>query len=575
MKIFIQFWLFLDRKQKFFFLIIVLLSSIQTILEMMGIAAAIPFVTYLLKPESFSELTFISNFVNLDFVVSKNLIVYFCLVFFSIFLIKNMVIILTNKIIFDFIFSFRSKLFSTLLNNILNQEYLFFVNTGMSKIFNDTFNEIQNFVFSVVRPIIKLVTEILVSAGIFLLIVLLGNFDGLLLIIPMIILVALILKRVNRSIKTWSKIRISSTEKIIETNYNLVNGIKEIILFEKTKFIIERFNNALKSLKQVDTNNNVISSFPKVLLEQTVILIFITIIILMHFQGQNNDKIIIILSFYLAAAYRLVPSMNLIFVSYQSLKFGKPSANRIMEYYNLKKENEIVNNESSNDAMKFHKNLELKNVNFSYRSDNRVLENCNININKNNIIGIFGESGSGKSTFINLLTSLITPNSGDILIDKQIVKSSNDFRKYKNLFSITSQDTFLIEGTIKDNILFGTNSEFSLEKMNKAIKFANLENVIDKLPDGIDSNIGSTFKQLSSGQKQRISIARSIYSERDILIFDEATNALDEDNERIIFKNLKELKQRKTIIIISHNKENLKICDKIFEFKNKTLEEIL
>ena len=178
-------------------------------------------------------------------------------------------------------------------------------------------------------------------------------------------------------------------------------------------------------------------------------------------------------------------------------------------------------------------------------------------------------------TFINLLTSLIKPNSGDILIDKQIVKSSNDFRKYKNLFSITSQDTFLIEGTIKDNILFGTNSEFSLEKMNKAIKFANLENIIDKLPDGIDSNIGSTFKQLSSGQKQRISIARSIYSERDILIFDEATNALDEDNERIIFKNLKELKQRKTIIIISHNKENLKICDKIFEFKNKTLEEIL
>ena len=113
MKIFSQFWLFLDRKQKFFFLIIVLLSSIQTILEMMGIAAAIPFVTYLLKPESFSELTFISNFLNLDFVASKNLIVYFCLVFFSIFLIKNIVIILTNKIIFNFIFLSDQNFFDT------------------------------------------------------------------------------------------------------------------------------------------------------------------------------------------------------------------------------------------------------------------------------------------------------------------------------------------------------------------------------------------------------------------------------------------------------------------------------
>ena len=189
-------------------------------------------------------------------------------------------------------------------------------------------------------------------------------------------------------------------------------------------------------------------------------------------------------------------------------------------------------------------------------------------------MGIFGESGSGKSTLINLITSLIQPNSGDILLDGKIIQSSKTSENLKTYFSITSQDTFLIEGSIKDNILFGTNSEFSNEKMNIAIKFANLQNMLNKLPDHLDSNIGSTFKQLSSGQKQRISIARAIYSNRDILIFDEATNALDEDNERIIFKNIKDLKEDKTIIIISHNKENLKICDKIYEFKNNTLEEI-
>ena len=542
---------------------------------MLGIAAAIPFVTYLLKPESFDEFIFFSNYLNFGSIDEKNVILILCIVFFSIFLIKNVIIVLTNRIIFNFIFSFRSKFFSNVLEKILYQDYLFFVNKGMTKIFNDTFNEIQNFVYNVIRPIIKLMTEILVSIGIFFLIVLLGNFEGLLLIFPLLILVGLILKRVNRSIKDWSKTRISSNEKIIETNYNLVNGIKEIILFEKTRLIIDRFKNALNSLKYVDINNNVISTFPKILLEQTVILIFITIIILMHLQGQNNDSIIVILSFYLAAAYRLVPSMNVIFVSYQQLKFGKPSINKILEYYNLKKENKYSNSDDLLDKIQVKKNISLKNIYFGYNSSTQVIKNCNLTINKNEIVGIFGPSGSGKSTVIYLLTSLIKPNVGDIFVDDTKLNSPENYRRYKNLFSITSQDTFLIEGTIKENILFGTNSKISEEKLRNSIKFANLEEMIDKLPNGVESNIGSTFKQLSSGQKQRLSIARSFYSDRDILIFDEATNALDENNEKVIFENIKELKSKKTVIIISHNKENLKNCDKVFEFKNKTLQEIL
>ena len=570
MDVFKTFWNFLDNKKKIFFFVIVFFSIIQTIFEMIGIAAAIPFVTYLLKPESLKDLPYISNYLDINNISSEgNLMIIFCLIFFSIFLIKNFIIIFTNKISYNFIYSFRSNLFSNLLQKILHQEFLFFVKKGISKIFNTTFNEVNMFSVNIIRPFIIMLTELLVSIGILFLIIITGNVKGLILIFPAMVFVGLILKSLNKSIKSWALIRIENNEKIINYNLNLINGIKEILIFGKIKKIVEQFNNSLKSLEIVDVKNGVVTSYPKVLLEQSVILIFIVIILLMNRMGETNDDIIVILSFYLAAAYRLVPSINKIFISYQQIKFGKPSIAKIMEYYNLEKVNKFIENQ--NNSIGFQNKIILKNISFSYQKDREIIKNLNLEILKNKIVGISGKSGSGKSTIVNLLTGLIKPSEGKIIIDKKNITNPIDLRIYQNLFSITSQDTYLVDGTIKDNIIFGSNEQNSLDKLEFAIKFAQLESMINESSDGIETYIGSSIKQLSSGQKQRISIARAIYSDRSILIFDEATNALDQENEKIIINNLANLKLKKTIIIISHNPDNLKICDTIFKLENKYL----
>ena len=567
-----NFWKLLENKQKVLFLIIIFFSLIQAILEMIGIAAAIPFVTFLLKPETIAEIDIISKYIQpSQLIITDQLILIFCLIFFSIFLIKNLVIVITNKIIYNFIFTFRSKLFLDLLNNILHQEFLFFVKRGISKIFNTTFNEVNIFSINIVKPLIILFSELLVSFGILFLIVITGNIDGLILIFPIMVAVGLILKKINKSIKNWALTRIDNNEKIINYNFNLAHGIKEILIFGKIKNIVDQFNNSIESLREVDVKHNVVTSYPKVLLEQAVILIFILIILLMNFYGVENNNIIITLSFYLAAAYRLVPSINKIFVSYQQIKFGKPSIPRVMEYRNLKKTNIFFDEKNLLKTLSFEKEIRLKNINFNYDNNSNVVENLDLEIKKNQIIGISGESGIGKSTIINILTSLLKVKKGEIFVDDNHVNSQADFRKYQNLFSISSQDTYLLDGTIKENIIFGYDNNFSKERFDNAIKFSRLENTINNLPNGIETFVGSTIKQLSSGQKQRISIARSIYSDRKILIFDEATNGLDEENEKIIFNNLKKLKSNKTIIIISHNPKNLSICDEIYQIKNKKL----
>ena len=242
-----------------------------------------------------------------------------------------------------------------------------------------------------------------------------------------------------------------------------------------------------------------------------------------------------------------------------------------MEYYNLKKTNKFIENYETNNSLEFENKITLKNISFNYKNDKNIFKDLNLEISKNKIIGIVGESGSGKSTIVNLLTGLIKAQKGNIIIDEKEINDPLNLRRYQNLFSITSQDTYLIDGSIRDNIIFGSNKKISNDRIKSSIKFARLDTTINDLPDGMDTYIGSNIKQLSSGQKQRISIARSIYSDREILIFDEATNALDKENEKNIFENLKNLKAKKTIIIISHDQDNLKICDYILRVENKKL----
>ena len=575
MKVISTFWQFLDSKKKITFFIIIILSIVQTFLEMVGIAAAIPFVTLLLRPEALSEIKIISNFIDIKkYSVDENLIIFFCGIFFLIFLIKNILIFFTNKLIYNFVFSLRSDLFSNLMNKILHQEYLFFVKKGISKIFNITFNEVNIFSTIFVQPLIILFTELFVTFGIIFLVIITGNKDSLLLIIPVLVFVILLLKYFNRSIKKWAKIRIESNENIVNSNLNLVYGIKEILLYGKIKDTLKQFNRTLHSLQDIDIKNSTISTVPKILLEQSVILIFIIIIILMGYFDKTNDQIIIILSFYLAAAYRLVPSINKIFVTYQQIKFGKPSIPKIMEFFELKKNNLIFNTPDFSQPLNFEKFVKLENIKFNYEDREDLFDELNLTIYKNKITGIQGESGTGKSTIINILTGLIKPREGKIIIDEQIQDFSEKIRKYQNLFSVTSQDSYLLNGSIKENIIFGSTTELSNEKIDQALNFSCLKETISDFPDGIESQIGHSLKQLSSGQKQRISIARSIYNNRSILIFDEATNALDEKNEKMIFDNIKKLKGKKTIIIISHNLENLKICDRVFKLENKKLTEI-
>jgi ABC-type bacteriocin/lantibiotic exporter with double-glycine peptidase domain len=403
---------------------------------------------------------------------------------------------------------------------------------------------------------------------ILILIIFYGFFDIFIILIPSIIFLSVILKYNNNNIKKWSNQRAELAEKQIGMSYRFVNGIKEVLLSGYIKDIVENFKKLMMRMAIIETKINTVQAVPKGLLEFAAIFIFSLSLIYLNKMGYSSEETIVILSFYLAVAYRIIPSLNKIFVSYQQLKFGKPSYNLLQYYFNLKEEN--VFNEKINSSIKniFKKKIILKNIEFDYFRREKFFENEIFEIEKFDKIGIYGESGSGKSTLLNIITFLIKPTKIQLLIDGNKYSDKWKIRDYQNLFSYISQDTFLINDSIKQNILIGSNIDnLDNQKLNEAIKFAKLNNFINKTKNGMETNVGEGLKTISSGQRQRIAIARLYYNQKEILIFDEATNALDEKNEKEIIENIMNL-FNKTIILVSHNVNNLKKCNKIYKIEN-------
>jgi ABC-type bacteriocin/lantibiotic exporter with double-glycine peptidase domain len=283
-------------------------------------------------------------------------------------------------------------------------------------------------------------------------------------------------------------------------------------------------------------------------------------------QSDLNEFLPLLATF-TVASLRLFPISNSFLSNIITIRANKNSIDRLHQVkkslidVRLKKDEKDFNNI---EFEKF-KNLKISNLYFRYNKENRyIFKNLNLTFESEKVVGIFGESGSGKSTLVDLITGILIPDSGYIKInDKDL---NENLILIKKLTSYMPQQIFLIDGTIQENIALGEDKEnINNEKLFGSIKKAELDNLINDLPEGIHTKIGDNGIRLSGGQRQRIGLARSFYFEKQILILDEATNALDELIERSILDNIIKNKKNSLIIIISHNKETLKECDEIYE----------
>ena len=515
---------------------------------------------YTLELNIFSTIYLIGNSQD-----SRLLIILF---FFFLYIFKAFFLVFFNMKLNRFLTDTISNVNERIYSSYLNLEYDNFLNKNISNTVQIIQQESYG-LFFYLRAIITTVVDAVFFISVYLFLLILEPLGTAVLSISLVILYAFFYFLVLRSNMSWGKERVNSdlnlSKLVIESLGSLLNiriGNKEE--FFESFFIKESRNKSLVHSKQLTYEQ-----MPRFFLEIILLISVVSFIAILNLRNYDQGEFLTIIGILVAASIRLIPSINSVISSISIIKYRYSSLDLVYNelFENVRNSMRLSNQES----ISFESNLKLTDIEFSYNNNNsKILDKLNLRINKGSFIGIVGESGSGKSTLINLLCGLLSPSSGEILSDNLSIYQN--LRAWQSMIGYVGQKTFLLDESIAANIAFGVkNDEIDYEKVQSCIKAVKLEPLMKKLKLGMDTSVGQDGSKLSGGQKQRIGIARALYSDPSIIIFDEATNSLDDKTEISLLTDITSFKGSKTLLFISHNLNSLEICDEIYELRNKTL----
>jgi ABC-type multidrug transport system fused ATPase/permease subunit len=525
----------------------------------------------------FSGTSSVINFLNLESILEKKIdIKIFLLLFLIIFTIRCFLSIIISYNKGKLIKQINDKLSERIYSNYIKKDFAFFAINNSSKLISDIIFEVQKFSYGVVDSLLICFTEIFLILSVLIYLLSVYFKEGFLLIIFFLSFFIIFYKYFKVKFQNLGKIKIEhDTKKLddLQTSFYIIQNIK---LDNLESFFNQKF--------KISTNQSSKSSFYlqfvgeafKPIIEFIVFLIFCAIIYIFFIYFQlPKQEIFFMISLFIIGIFRILPSFNKVFHNLNNFKFNYLTIDiiysKIFEY----DFSNTIFQEDIYHKFKFNKVIEFKNVDFSYSENKKGnLQNINIKIKKNKIIGIFGESGSGKTTLLNLICYLLKPSSGNIFVDDMPIEKV--FKSFQKVIGYVSQRVYLTDDTIINNIILGKEKNtFNYKLFDEVIKKSGLESAIKTFPLGKDTVIGERGSRLSGGQQQRIGIARALYKEPEILILDEATSALDVNSEKEIFNVIQTLKNKITIIIVSHKKSIMEFCDTRFKVEKHNVTEEL
>ena len=551
------------KKFIIFLLFIILLTMIM---ETLSIGMFLPLITSVLSPEKLEKLNIIQGIYNYEFFSEISIELLVVSFFLIVFILRFIILIFCNWYNADFEYKIRNFITRKLYSNYIFAPYEKFYKFNSAILVKNINNEVAVY-SAAIGAFITLINEIFVFSGIFLLLIYFQPKATVIIFLILSLIAFLINKFTKKQLNIWGKNSQKYEGQRTKHFFQTFNAIKEIKIFNKENFFLEKSQKFNDYFFDSNKKEIFVRTLPRILLELTLILGLSFFLIFIISKKSNFQELLPSIVLFGAAGYRMLPSINRILTSLQKLRFAAPVIENINNQ--LKEKSKTINLIENLSNSNFQSEIRFENVCFTYPGTiKKIFDDLNISIKKKESIGLMGESGSGKSTFVNLISGLIKCNSGNIKIDKKNLEeiNINDFQKK---IGYVPQQTFLLDDSIRNNIAFGINKDnYNDDDMYKILNIVELNQFVISLKDKLETIVGERGTKLSGGQIQRIGIARALFINPELLILDEATNALDLDTEKKLLRNIKLNFKNLSKIVVAHRQSSFHECEKIYQIVN-------
>lgn len=572
-----KFWFFLSSRRRKQFWLVLILMIFASFSEIISVGSVVPFLGIITEPDQVFHHP-LAQPIIIFFEINKpvELILPITLFFIIAVIFANIVRLFLLYTLTRCSFATGSDISINIYSRTLYQEYEVHVSRNSGEVINGIITKTRILITEIISPILTIISSTIILVGIMGLLLTINFTVSISAFIIFGLLYFTITQVTKSQLKKNSERIANNSTEMVKSLQEGLGGIRHVLVDGLQNFYSQLYSNADKQFWKASGNVRIISGTPRFVIEAIALTLFAALAFFMSKQEGGMSNELPILGAFALGAHRLMPVLQALYSSYSTFLGAQASFQDIIMLLEqpLPENIDSIENVKSRKVLSFTKKIKISNVSFRYQTNTPwILKNINLSINKGERIGVIGTTGSGKSTLLDIIMGLLVPTTGELMVDNKIIQNQKR-RQWQANIAHVPQNIYLSDNTIEENIAFGVSSEhINHKQVKKAAKEAQISDLIESWEYGYKTFVGERGIRLSGGQRQRIGIARALYKNANVLIFDEATNALDNETENAVVGAIENLKKDLTIIMIAHRLTTLKNCDKIikiFEDNNIT-----
>lgn len=562
-------WQMLPGDKRRASLVLLGMQILGTALEVLGVGLVVPVVAVLVQPD------LMTGYPQLDALLARfgspsheSMLVGALVALASVYLIKALYLGFLGWWQMRFVYSVFAEISECLFHIYLHQPYTFHLQRNSAQLIRNAMTEVSIFTGNVLIPGMNLLTEGLLLMGIVGLLLAIEPVGALAVGAVLVLGAVGFLRLTHKYVAHWGKERQHHEGARLQHLQQGLGGAKDVKVLGREAQFLAMYRTDNRRFTQAVRRQVTLQNLPRLGLEVAAVVGLIGLVLVLLLRDSEPATVVPTIALFTAAAFRLLPSVNRILGALQAIKFGMPAVEVLQRELSLGIPVDTRGASLEKPRATFSQSIVLENITFSYPgSDARALEKISIIIRKGEAVGLCGPSGVGKTTLVDIILGLLTPEKGVVQVDGEDVQPR--LREWQDQIGYVPQVIFLSDDSLRNNIAFGIPSDAIDENaIRRAIEAAQMEDLVRKLPAGLDTVVGERGIRLSGGQRQRIGIARALYHDPALLVFDEATNSLDNETERGVMAAVQALHGIKTVLIVAHRYNTVAYCDRIYVLRD-------